>query len=126
MKSIVKYFTISLPPPTSFIFNKCSDGPPIFNNEVTGSSLAMVMMIIIDTQAFPTTTIKEFRNAWGYLPDGARHQIDNKRPINTTLAGRIMSKRDMSNSLTFLDLAGGMKEWIRYNYSRYKVFEGYK
>lgn len=64
--------------------------------------------------AFPTTSsIKEFRDAWDYLPHGARHQkesdISNNKatPINAALAGRIMSKRDMSNSLTFLDLVGG-------------------
>ena len=113
MKSIVKQFlSYRYHHPRRLFSTNVVTGHPrrLFStNEVTGSSTS-------DgdndnyryPHAFPTTsTIKEFRNAWDYLPDGARHQIDNKSNINITLAGRIMSKRDMSNSLTFLDLVGG-------------------
>ena len=64
-----------------------------------------------------TSSIQDFRDAWEHLPNGARHKANDADdrsgasndalPVNTSLAGRIMSKRDMSSTLTFLDIVGG-------------------
>ena len=64
-----------------------------------------------------TSSIQDFRDAWEHLPNGARHKAkdagdrsgagNDALPVNTSLAGRIMSKRDMSSTLTFLDIVGG-------------------
>ena len=52
-----------------------------------------------------TSTIEEFRSNWSYLSAGTKKNESDGDIVY--LAGRVVAKRDASNSLSFIDISDG-------------------